>query len=167
MPNRRRTGLWQRQLPFAARTRWVRPESWRSAGGHVLGVQGRRPGRKKVELDLVVAGDAGMGGASVAVLGAKVVDNVGLELPLDVENVMRDSQSLAHPPGVFHVVQGTAPLVMGRQVGLVQAVQLHGHADHVVSPAAQQQGRHRRIHPAAHCDDNFFCHRINRPRKSA
>ena len=108
-----------------------------------------------------------MGGASPAVFGAKVVDDVGLELLLDVENVMRDSQTLAHPPGIFHVVQGTASLVMGGQVGLVQAVELHGHADHVIPLAAQQQGCDRRIHPAAHGDDNFFCHRNYRPHKTA
>ena len=100
-------------------------------GGYVGSLQRRRPVHQKAELDLVVAGDTGMGSPALAVFPAKVVDDVFLKLLLHVEYIVGNSQAAADHTGVFHVVQRATTLVRRRQVCLVQAIQLHGHADHV------------------------------------
>ena len=102
------------------------------AGGDVLRFQDRSAGGQEVELDLVVAGDAGVGCAALLVLGAEVVDYVVLELLLHVQHVVGYAQPVAHHAGVLHVVHGAAASVVIGQVGLVQAVKLHGDPDHVV-----------------------------------
>ena len=100
-------------------------------GSHVPSLERHRSIHQEVELDLVIAGDAGMGSAAVAVLPTEVVDDVLLELPLHVEYVMGNPQRAADHPGVFHVVKRAASLIGRRQVCFVQAVQFHGYADNV------------------------------------
>ena len=129
------------------------------AGGDVIRLQRHRPGHQEIELDLVVARDAGVGGAAVLVLGAEVVDNVGLELLLNVEDVVRDAQPAANRPGVDHIANGAATLIVLGKVGVLQAVQLHGHTHDLVALLLEQQGSNRRVHPAAHGDGHLLHHR--------
>ena len=124
------------------------------AGGDVAGL--KHPGAlgQEAELDLVVAGDARVGRASALVLAAEVVDDEAAELALHVEHVVRHAEDAADGAGVLNVVQGAAAPVVVGQVSLVDVVQLHRDADDVVTLPAQQQGRYRRVHAAAHGDDD-------------
>ena len=94
-----------------------------------------------------------MGRTALLVLSAEVVNNVGLELPLHVEDVVGNAQAVADDTGVVHVVHGAAAPVVVGQVGLVQAVELHGDAHHIITLPLQKQGGHRGIYAAAHRDD--------------
>ena len=49
---------------------------------HIAGLQHRCPVHQELELNLVVAGDAGVGSAALLVFGTEVVDDEGLELLL-------------------------------------------------------------------------------------
>ena len=95
-----------------------------------------------------------MGSTPLLVLGAEIVNDVLLELPLHVQHVVGYSQAVADDAGILHVVHGAAAPVVVGEVGLVQAVELHGNADHVKALPLQQQGSHRRVHAAAHGDDH-------------
>ena len=108
---------------------------------------------QETELDLVVARDARVGRPPVLVLPTEVVDDEGAELPLHVQHVVGRSQDAADRPRVLHVVQGAAPPVVFGQIRLVDVVQLHRHADDVVTLPAQQQRGNGRVHAAAHGDD--------------
>ena len=112
------------------------------AGGDVAGVE--HPGAlgQKAELDLVVAGNAGMGGAPAFVLALEVVDDEGAELALDVEDVVGDAEDAADGAGVFDVVDGAAAAVVIGEVGLVYVVELHGYADDFVALPVEQEGGH-------------------------
>ena len=65
---------------------------------------------QEVELDLVVAGQAGMRRAAPQVLAAEVVDDVVVELLLEAHHVVGRADNLAHPSCVLDVVQGAATL---------------------------------------------------------
>ena len=58
------------------------------AGGNVVGVQGNGALEKERELDLIVAGKAGVRSASTGVFVTEIVDDELLELTLEVHQVM-------------------------------------------------------------------------------
>ena len=74
-----------------------------------------------------------MWGTATLILGAKVVYDEGLELALNIEHVVGNAQPAADHAGVLHVIHVAATLVVGGQTGLVQAIQLHSHAGHLVT----------------------------------
>ena len=124
------------------------------AGGDVFGVQEERPAQKEVELDLVVAGEAGVRSAAPVVLAAEVVDDVLLELALEVHDVVRDAYGLADAAGVVHVLYGAAALAGGGEVVALDGPQAHGDAHDVVALPLQQQGGHGGVYAPAHGDDH-------------
>ena len=124
------------------------------AGSDILRLHGAGALRQKAELDLVVAGDAGMGGAPGFVLAPEIVNDESAELPLHIEDIMRHAQNAADGAGILNIVQRAAAPIGGGQVGLVNIVKFHRNADDRAALPMQQQGSDRRIHAAAHGDDD-------------
>jgi hypothetical protein len=67
---------------------------------------------------------------------------------------MGHAQDAADRAGILNIVQGAAAPVVLWQISLVDVVQLHSDADDIVALPVQQQRRHRRVHAAAHGDDD-------------
>ena len=111
------------------------------ARGDVVCVQEHGPAEEEVELDLVVAGQAGVGCSAPTVLLDEVVDHVLLELALEVEDVMGSVDELAYSSGVVHVLDRAAALGKGREVVAQGGPEAHGDADDVISLALQEEGR--------------------------
>jgi len=61
--------------------------------------------QQQVELDLVVAGDAGVGSSARLVVAEERLHHPRLELLLDVEYVIRDLQAGGHPAGVLDGIE--------------------------------------------------------------
>ena len=78
-----------------------------------------------------------MGRAAPVVLGDEVVDDVALELALEVEEVVGDSQRVAHAAGVLYVFDGAAALACCGDVLSLDRPKAHGYADHVESLAVR------------------------------
>ena len=124
------------------------------ASGNVAGAHQPGPLGQETELYLVIAGDAGVGGAPAFILPLEVVDDKGAKFLLHVQHVVGHTENAAHGAGILHIVDGAAtPVVIG-QVGLVDVVKLHRNADDIVALPVQQQRSHRRIHAAAHGHDD-------------
>ena len=94
-----------------------------------------------------------MGGLASLVLCEEVVDYVGLELPLQVEDVVGDIEDLADAPGVLHVVQSAAALVVGGGVYVGVVEKLHGDADDLIAGLLEEEGGNGGVDAAAHGDD--------------
>ena len=124
------------------------------AGRDVVGVQEHGPAQQEVELDLVVAGEARVRRAPPVVLLAEVVDYVGLELALEVHDVVGDADGLAYAAGVVDVLHRAAALALPRHVLALDGPQPHRHAHDVVALPRQQQGGHGGVYASAHRDDH-------------
>jgi hypothetical protein len=59
--------------------------------------------QEEVELNLLVAGDAGIRGSPPSVLTTKVIHHVGLELRLKVEHIERDTKEVTHLTGIVDI----------------------------------------------------------------
>jgi hypothetical protein len=81
------------------------------AGGYEIGVEECSTSQQKVELDFVVAGEAWVGSATPVILCDEVVDNMTLELALEVEEVVGDSDRVTYAARVVYILDGTATLV--------------------------------------------------------
>ena len=73
------------------------------AGGHGVEPEPRGPLEEPVELEVPVALDAGVGRAALRVAGDVGIDDVGLEVGGEVEDVVDQAQLVGHPPGVVDV----------------------------------------------------------------
>ena len=120
----------------------------------VVGVEEHSSPQKEVELDLVVAGEAGVGGAAMVVLAAEVVDDVGLKLALEVLDVVGHTDRLADLPGVLDVLHRAATPGERWQVLPLGAPESHRDADYVVPQLLQKKGGDGGVHPSAHGDDH-------------
>ena len=105
-----------------------------------------------MELDHLVAGDAGHRRLAGDVARGEAVDDGLLEALLVVENVVRDAQRLGHPAGVVDILAGAAgPLAVG---GFAMVVELQRDADDVVAGMLEQAGDDRGVDAARHGDDH-------------
>src|SRR5262249_50880298 len=123
-------------------------------------VAGRERGRAElargaqqvVELDRLIALDAGHRGLARRVALGEAVDHRLLEAALVVEHVMRNADIGGDPAGIVDVAAGAAgALAMGR---LAVVVELQRDADDVVAFGLEQRGGHRRVDAARHGDDD-------------
>ena len=100
--------------------------------------------QKAVELQVGVAGDAGVRGPSLAVSGDIGRDNLALELAREVEHVVVHAELLADPPGVLDVGHRAA-------AGIRRAApQLHGRPYHLVALLEHESSGDRGVHTARH-----------------
>jgi hypothetical protein len=97
-----------------------------------------------------------MRSAALTVLSTEVVYDEGFKFPLYVKNIMGNSKPVANPASIFDVIQSATALIIRRQVCLFKAVQLHGHAHHIVALTLQKEGGDGRVHAAAHGDNYLF-----------
>src|SRR6267143_3826199 len=114
------------------------------AGGKTLGANLARHAQERLKLDLRVAIGAGDGRASGEVLVDEGADDAGLELFLEVHDVVRKIQVLRYGFGVVHVVERAAAVLRGAvalkfgEAALVP--ELHGEADYGAALLLQESG---------------------------
>ena len=91
----------------------------------------------------------GIGVRPGGVLVYEVVDDGGLELAFEVEDVVGDADCRGDAARVVQVVErAAASEAVGHALALV--VQLHGEPDHVVAGVGQPRGGNRRVHAPGH-----------------
>src|SRR5690606_38357544 len=115
------------------------------------------------ELGERVAAHARNWRAAGGVLRHEIVDNLGGEAVLEIEDVVRDAESMRDRARVVDRVERAAGTV-GDFLAVTE--QLHRGADHLVALLDQQGSGQRRIHPAAHRDEDLapLTHGRGRPR---
>lgn len=101
-------------------------------GHHAVAPQLQSAAEKPVEFQIPVAVDAGVGSAAAFVAADKFPDDLPLEIVLEVEHVVGNSQTSGHTAGVLHVVQTTAGMSFF-QTDHIIVVQPHGRTDALVT----------------------------------
>ena len=105
-----------------------------------------------VELDLLVAGDAGDRRLALEIaVGERAHHRLG-EARLVVEHVMRDLQRVGHAARILDVLAGAAGALAADRLAMV--VELERDADDVVAFGLQQRRDHRGVDAAGHGDDH-------------
>ena len=123
------------------------------AGGHPRNPQRVRVANEPPELDPGVARDTRIGRAALPIFVDEILDD-GLEGVREIQHIELDAQLVRHRARVGRVLGRAAPArVTVRVAGHAQA---HEHARDLKPRVAQQPGRHRRIHPAAHGHEHPF-----------
>ena len=80
---------------------------------------------------------------------------MGLELALEVEEVVGDADDLAGASGVVDILDGAAAAVLGRGLlGVGGAPEAHGDADDIVTLLFQEEGCDGGVDSSAHGDDD-------------
>ena len=120
------------------------------AGGNRVEAQGDGAFGQCRELDLLVAGQAGIGGLPGRVRRNELVDDVIFEAVGEIPDVEGDSENIRGPPGIRRVLpraasSGSGPQCAGRS-GQGQV-----YPDHVVSGGHRPCGSHRRVDTTTHC----------------
>ncbi len=116
----------------------------------------RRPqavgqGDHRVDAQLAVAEDAGVGGAPLRVAAQERANHAGAELTLEVQRQMRDAERVGHPAGPeYRLGRAAAALPVGAHVG----PELEGHRHRIAPGLPLAQGGDRRVDAAAECDED-------------
>jgi len=122
-------------------------------------VPGARAMKQRAELDVAVAYHARHRRASGRVLAGEVRDHGLVELPLTVEEVVRDAEPARHLAGVVHGLRRAAAAELaGRFLRLPPRPDPQRDPDHLATLLEEQRCRDRRVHPAAHSDDDPLAH---------
>ena len=124
------------------------------AGREVVGVHRQGAVEEGAELDVLIAGQAGVGRAAALVLRDEVVDDLAAELLLEVHRVVRDSQHVGRGAGVIDVLDAAAALLVAAGAGIGIGPQTHRDANDVVALAHQQARRDGGIDAATHRHDH-------------
>ena len=124
-------------------------------GYHAVAPQLQSAAEEPVEFQIPVAVDTGVGSAAAFVAADKFPDDLPLEIVLEVEHVVGNSQTSGYAAGVLHVVQTTAG-VSFFQTDHIIVVQPHGRADALVTRAEHQQRRHGAVHAPRHADQRLL-----------
>jgi hypothetical protein len=120
---------------------------------------------ERAELDLAVADDARHRRPTGFVLTREVLDHRLIELALGIEQVVGDAEAARHLAGVVHALgRAAAPELGGTAFGLTPGPHTQGHADHFDALLDEKGGRHGRVHPSAHADDDPLVHGIHSTR---
>ncbi len=122
------------------------------AGGQHARAELARGAQKIVELDRLVAVDAGHRGLAGGIALREAIDHRLLEAALVVEHVMGNADPLGDEARVVNVLSGAAGALAVRRLAMI--VELQGHAHDVIALGLEQRRGHRGIHPARHGDDH-------------
>ena len=122
------------------------------SGRDGLGVEPPRALHERRELQLAVAVHAGDGRPARGVLAHEVHDDLGLELLLEIHDVVGHAQRRGDPAGVVEVVERAAG--PEAHVAFALVVELHRQADDLVAGLDEQARGHRRVHAAGHGHDD-------------
>jgi hypothetical protein len=117
------------------------------AGADGVEAQSHRPVEDGGELDLLVAADAGVGGAAGRVLGHEVFDDVGVEAFGHVPDVERDADHVGGAAGIAGVLQRAAAAGAGA-VGAGVGGQREVDRGHVMTRVHGPRGGRGRINAA-------------------
>ena len=104
------------------------------------------------ELELFVAGDAGVGGTARLVYCNEFVDDGTAECIPQIVYPMGNAERVAYCPSVTYVIG------FGRSFSRIGAVKCHGRTRHAVAGRQQQMCDNRGIHAAAHGGKNMSAH---------
>jgi hypothetical protein len=111
-----------------------------------------------LELDPLVAANAGDGRASGGVAVGEILNHRRPETLLEVEHVMRDVETLGDQARVPDVLAGAAGALAPEGAPVV--VELERDTDHLIAGLGEQRGRARAVDAARHRDhDPAFCWR--------
>ena len=121
-------------------------------GGEEISTQKTSPGNEMMELDVPVAFQTRVRGATLSVFIDEIVDDDALELLLDIERIERDIHTLSRCACILKRLDRAARIDVFLVV--VRRVDAHVDANNLVTTLTQDQCGNRRIHPAAHCDDD-------------
>ena len=114
------------------------------AGRDGIGAEAVRAIEQRRELEVAVAVRAGQGRPAGRVLADEIADDLLVELPLEVQDVMRDADGRRHPARVVQIVNRAAAAERPLAVLPVRdVVELHGQTDDVVALLDEQGRRHR------------------------
>ena len=122
------------------------------AGGHAIGIEIARGFQQILELDPLVAADAGHRGGAAQIAVGKLVHHRIAKDVLVIQHVMRKAHFLGHPAGIVDVAAGAAGAFLGQ--GRAVIVELQGDAHHVIALARQLGGDDRAVDPARHRHDD-------------
>ena len=124
-------------------------------GRDVITTEQLRAGIELIKLHMPIAFDARIRRSPRPICRCKRIYDTRGKIVREVEYIVRHSEVIRHPPGVLHIVKGTAR-VSGGNSGILVPVQLHGAANALVSCVTEQFCRNRGIHTARHCHKNPF-----------
>ena len=132
------------------------------AGGDRVGAEAARALEQRRELQVAVAVRAGeRRAARRRTRATKFDDDLLVELPLEVQDVVRDVDGRGHAPRVVQVVERAAAAERVRSPSRL-IVELHRQTDDVVALLGEQRRGDRRIDAARHRDDDahliYRCH---------
>src|SRR4029453_18221861 len=99
-----------------------------------------------------VAVRAGKGRAARSVLPDEVRHDLLVELPLEIQDVVWDTDRCCHFPSIVQIVERTAAAEGGLPLALV--VELHRQTNHVVTLLGEQGRGDRGVDAAGHSDHN-------------
>ncbi len=112
------------------------------AGRDGVGSEARRTLEQRGELQIAVAVRAGQGSPPGRILADEVRDDMLVELPLEVEDVVRYPDRGRHAPRVVQILNRAAAAERGVAVGPAGiVVELHRHTNHVVALLGEQRRR--------------------------
>jgi hypothetical protein len=125
-------------------------------GGNLLGAQAHGVVQERLELDLGIAQDVGVGRAAGLVLAQELGEHAVLVLGGEVDVLDLDADHVGHGRGVHEVDVGRAVLA----VVIVFPV-LHEDADDLIPLLLEQVRGHGGVHAATQSDDDALlgCHR--------
>ena len=116
-------------------------------------VEVARPPQERPELHVAVAVHAGARRLAAEVRGEERLDDAGVELALEVEDVERHAELRGHAAGVLRGV-GRAAALLHLGVGVGAVVDAHPDADDVVAGIGEERGGDRRIDAPGHRDEH-------------
>ena len=119
---------------------------------HDVRIKPRRTVDEGRKLEVAIAMAARNRRAAGRVLTDEVVHHCGLELALEIQDVVWNSDRGRDLSGILQVIEGAAASEAVRHA-LALVVQLHREADDVVAGIGQPRGGHRRVHSSRHGDD--------------
>jgi hypothetical protein len=111
------------------------------SGRDGVGAERARPIDQRRELQIAVTVSAGKRRASRRVLADEVRNDLLVELPFEVDDVVRDVDGGGDAPRVVEIVERAAAPERRLPVALI--VELHRHTNHVVALLGEQRRRDR------------------------
>ena len=120
-------------------------------GGELGGAEAIGEGDHRVDAQLPVAEDAGIGSASLGVAAQERPDDPVPELSLEVERQMRDPERMREPS---RSQNGLGRAAAALAIGVLVRPELQRHRDDLAARLALSQGGDGRVHPATERNQN-------------
>ena len=131
------------------------------AGREVIKSVFLRPGEQAAEFQAAVAVNAGIRGMAVQVFLHEMIHDFFAKAFHQVQGKISDPDPFRHSPGVIHIFYAAAAvLLLKPDSGII--IKTHGTARDLIALLFQKPGRDRRIHAAAHSNENpAFAHLLS------